>query len=168
MFFSFFFSVYYCCLIKQNIVSSFCVLQSYGGSVDLVIFAAAMSRLDLTQVYKMQNRDMTRHNSSEEGHDMMAETLAKKTWTQRHPVSLENHDNTCYVNCLPRRALEIRIKNRKRSLGRTRLRWIGQIREELQARGVKCTTIMNEECRKDRDVWRRLSRMTHKKNGSIL
>ena len=30
---------------------------------------------------------------SEEGHDMTAETLAKKTWTRRHPVSVENHQN---------------------------------------------------------------------------
>ena len=28
---------------------------------------------------------MTQHNSFEEGHDMMAETLAKKTWTRATP-----------------------------------------------------------------------------------
>ena len=69
---------------------------------------------------------------------------------------------------LPRRALEMRIKNSKRPLGRPRLRWIDQIRENLQERVVEWMTIMNEECWEDRDIWRRLSQMTHSNNGNIL
>ena len=56
----------------------------------------------------------------------------------------------------PRRALEMKIKNRKRPLGRPRLRWIDQIREDQQVRGVEWIKIMNEECWEDRYVWRRL------------
>ena len=44
----------------------------------------ATTGLEQAQVYN------TRHStSSEDGHDMMAETLAKKTWARRHPVILE-------------------------------------------------------------------------------
>ena len=57
----------------------------------------------------------------------------------------------------------MRIKNRKQALGRPILRWIDQIREDLQARGVEWATIMNEECWEDRDVWRRLSQITCEK-----
>ena len=48
---------------------------------------------------------------------------------------------------LPRRAMEKRIKSRKRPLAleRPKLRDIHQIRENLQAKGVEWTTILNEE-----------------------
>ena len=66
---------------------------------------------------------------------------------------------------LPRRTLEMTIKNRKRQLGRPRSKWIDEIREDLQVREVECTTIMSKEWWEDRDVWRRLSCMIHVKNG---
>ena len=53
---------------------------------------------------------------------------------------------------LPSRALEMRIKSIMQQLGRPKLRWIKQIREDMQARGVVWTTIMNEEFWEDRDV----------------
>ena len=58
---------------------------------------------------------------------------------------------------LTRRAFEMRIKNRNQPLGRPELRWIDQLREDLQAKGVEWTTVMNEKCWEDRDIWKRLS-----------
>ena len=39
----------------------------------------------------------------------------------------------------------MRIENRKRPMGRSRLRWIEQIRENFQERRVEWTTVINEE-----------------------
>ena len=38
---------------------------------------------------------------------------------------------------LPRRALEMRINNRKRPFERSKFRWIDQIRENLQEIGIE-------------------------------
>ena len=37
---------------------------------------------------------------------------------------------------------------------KTKRRWIDQIKEDLQARGVEWTTIMNDECWEDRYIWK--------------
>ena len=50
-----------------------------------------------------------------------------------------------------RRALEMKIENRKWLLGRPRMRWLDHVIENLKVRGV----LLNEGSWEDRDVWRK-------------